>query len=677
MNYIKSLGFGLLAAALFSCGQGPDKEVSKAIDPANMDTTVSPGQDFDQYANGGWKKLNPLPDEKSRYGAFDVLGDESEKQIKELFAGIAAGTFADGTIEKKIADYYAAGMDTASIEAAGLSPLKPFIDQIDALHSKEDMQKLLAEWQSWGLNPLFGIYADADQKNSAMKVAYLYQAGLGMPNRDYYLNDDEHTLEIQQKYRAYIAGLLEQLGQDSVSAKKDAETIYTMENEMAEFSMSMLDQRDPYKVYNKMDLAQLSNLAPQYDWTAYFKTIGANDPGDFIVAQPEFMKNMAAMLTEKPLADWKQYLKYHTISDFAGVLPKTISDMSFEFYGKTLSGTPAQRPRWKRVQGSTNNALGEAVGELYVKEYFPPQAKERMLKLVKNLRKALASRIENLSWMSDTTKEKAVEKLDAITVKIGYPDKWKDYTALEITPDSYFQNVLSSSKFYFEDMISKINKPVDKTEWGMTPQTVNAYYNPSANEIVFPAAILQPPFFFMEADDAVNYGAIGVVIGHEMSHGFDDQGRQYDKVGNLNDWWQADDAERFTVKADLLANEYSQFTVLDTVKADGKLTLGENIADLGGLNISYTALHMALDGKEQAEIDGFTPDQRFFLAYAHLWAQNIRDEEKLRLTKVDVHSLGRYRVLGPLRNMPEFYAAFDVKPGDYMYLPEDERVVIW
>ncbi len=676
MNYFKTLGLSLIAMAAVSCSKGPQKAASKGLAPADMDTTVAAGVDFDEYANGGWKKRNPLPDEKSRYGAFDVLGDESEKQIKELFTGIAEGTFADGTIEKKIADYYASGMDTASIEAAGLSPLQPFIEQIDALQSKEDMQQLLAEWQSWGLNPLFGIYADADQKNSAMKVAYLYQSGLGMPNRDYYLNEDEHTLDIQQKYRLYIAGLLEQLGEDSASATQDAETIYAMEKEMAGFSMSMLDQRDPYKVYNKMDLEQLNKLAPQYKWTAYFKTIGANDPGDFIVAQPEFIKNMAAMLNEKPLADWKQYLKYHTVSDFAGVLPKTVSDMSFEFYGKTLSGTPAQRPRWKRVQGSTNNALGEAVGELYVKEYFPPQAKERMLKLVENLRKALGSRIENLSWMSDTTKEKAIEKLNGITVKIGYPDKWKDYSALEITPDSYFQNVLNSSKFYFEDMIGKINKPVDKAEWGMTPQTVNAYYNPSANEIVFPAAILQPPFFYMDADDAVNYGAIGVVIGHEMSHGFDDQGRQYDKVGNLNDWWQTEDAERFTGKANRLADEYSQFTVLDTVKADGKLTLGENIADLGGLNISYTAMHMALNGNEQ-EIDGFTPNQRFFLSYGHIWAQNIRDEEKLRLTKVDVHSLGRYRVLGPLRNMPEFYSAFNIKEGDYMYLPENERVVIW
>lgn len=676
MNYLKSLAWSMIALAMVSCNQAPNKTTGNGLDVADMDTTVAPGTDFDQYANGGWKLRNPLPDEKSRYGSFDKLADESEKQIKDLFAEISAGTFEQGSIEQKIADFYKSGMDTVAIEAAGLKPIEPLMAQIDALKSEEDMQQLLADWQPKGLNPLFGVYADADQKNSAMKVAYLYQSGLGMPNRDYYLNSDERTLDIQAKYRQFIAGMMMQLGQDSSLAKQQAETIYAMEKEMAEFSMSMLDQRDPYKVYNKMNLEQLAAQAPQYNWAAYFKTVGAENPGDFIVCQPVFFRSMAKMLNEKPLDDWKAYLKYHTISDLAGVLPQSVSDLSFDFYGKTLSGSLAQRPRWKRVQGNVNNALDEAVGELYVHKYFPPEAKERMLKLVENLRKALAVRIQNLSWMGDSTKAKAIDKLDAITVKIGYPDKWKDYSALPISANSYFANSQAAGQFYFEDMIGKINKPVDKTEWLMSPQTVNAYYNPSANEIVFPAAILQPPFFYVDADDAINYGAIGVVIGHEMSHGFDDQGRQYDKIGNLADWWTADDAEKFTAKTELLAHQYDQFTVLDTVKADGHLTLGENIADLGGLNIAYTALHMALTGDEKP-IDSFNPDQRFFLAYAHLWAQNIRDEEKLRLTKIDVHSLGRYRVLGPLRNMPEFHSAFNIKEGEYMYLPENERVVIW
>lgn len=676
MHYLKNFGLALLTLAAVSCNQGAQKEAAKGIDPLDMDTSVSPGVDFDTYANGGWKQRNPLPDEKSRHGSFDKLADESEKQIKELFQQIATSSYEDGTIEKKIADFYASGMDTTQIEAAGLQPIQPFLDEIKALNNKNDFKHLLAEWQGTGLNPLFGIYGDADQKNSVLKVAYLYQGGLGMPNRDYYLNSDERSKEIQDKYRTYIASNLELLGYDVEAAEAAANDIYGIEEKIAEFSMSMLDRRDPYKTYNKMDLDQLQKISPNYDWKAYFSTIGLAKPGDFIVSQPDFFKGLDKLIAKTSLDDWKTYLEYHVISSCSSYLPAEVVDLSFEFYGKTLSGSLVQRPRWKRVQGATNGALSEAVGQLYVKEYFPPEAKERMLKLVENLRKSLAQRIEGLDWMTSTTKEKALAKLDAITVKVGYPDEWKDYSGLTVGTDSYLANSLAANRFEFEEMVSKINKPVDKGEWMMSPQTVNAYYNPTANEIVFPAAILQPPFFYVDADDAINYGAIGVVIGHEMSHGFDDQGRQYDKVGNLNDWWTEEDADAFNAKTAVLVEQFNQFTVLDTVKADGQLTLGENIADLGGLNIAYNALQMELTGNEK-EIDGFTPEQRFFLAYAHLWAQNIRDEEKLRLTKLDVHSLGRYRVLGPLRNMPEFYAAFDVKENEYMYLPENERVVIW
>lgn len=676
MHYLKNFGLALLTLAAVSCNQGAQKEAAKGIDPLDMDTSVSPGVDFDTYANGGWKQRNPLPDEKSRHGSFDKLADESEKQIKELFQQIATSSYEDGTIEKKIADFYASGMDTTQIEAAGLQPIQPFLDEIKALNNKNDFKHLLAEWQGTGLNPLFGIYGDADQKNSVLKVAYLYQGGLGMPNRDYYLNSDERSKEIQDKYRTYIASNLELLGYDVEAAEAAANDIYGIEEKIAEFSMSMLDRRDPYKTYNKMDLDQLQKISPNYDWKAYFSTIGLAKPGDFIVSQPDFFKGLDKLIAKTSLDNWKTYLEYHVISSCSSYLPAEVVDLSFEFYGKTLSGSLVQRPRWKRVQGATNGALSEAVGQLYVKEYFPPEAKERMLKLVENLRKSLAQRIEGLDWMTSTTKEKALAKLDAITVKVGYPDEWKDYSGLTVGTDSYLANSLAANRFEFEEMVSKINKPVDKGEWMMSPQTVNAYYNPTANEIVFPAAILQPPFFYVDADDAINYGAIGVVIGHEMSHGFDDQGRQYDKVGNLNDWWTEEDADAFNAKTAVLVEQFNQFTVLDTVKADGQLTLGENIADLGGLNIAYNALQMELTGNEK-EIDGFTPEQRFFLAYAHLWAQNIRDEEKLRLTKLDVHSLGRYRVLGPLRNMPEFYAAFDVKENEYMYLPENERVVIW
>ncbi len=664
----------ILAAGAMACTQ-TTKE-APAIDPLDMDTSVSPATDFDTYANGGWKKRNSIPDEKSRFGTFDKLADAGEEQVKSLFAEIIKGRYEQGSIEQKIADFYLSGMDTTAIEAAGTTPLQPYWKQVDDITNIAELQQVVIDWHRMEINPLFVIYADADQKNSSMVITYLNQGGLGMPNRDYYLNTDERSLDIQKKYRQFIAKLLVYTGSSSEASVNEAESIYELEKKMAVISMSLLDQRDPYKTYNKMTVAGLSASAPGYDWAGYFRGIGLGDPGELVVAQPEFFAGLGQLVRTEPIDIWKLYLKYQFTNFMADYLIKDIADLNFDFYGKTLSGSQAQRPRWKRSQATTSRVLSEAVGQMYVKKYFPPEAKKRMVALVENLRVSLGERIQNLAWMGDTTKQKAIEKLNAMNVKVGYPDKWRDYSALKVKKDSYMQNVLNSGMFDFQRMIGKINKPVDKREWQMPPQMVNAYYNPNANEIVFPAAILQPPFFYMNADDAVNYGAIGVVIGHEMTHGFDDQGRQYDKDGNLNDWWTARDASRFNARTEVLANQFSQFTVLDTIKANGKLTLGENIADLGGLNIAFQALQHVLKGNEKL-VDGFTPEQRFFLAYAHIWAQNIRDEEKLRRTKVDVHSLGRYRVLGPLRNLPQFYKAFGVKEGDTMYLAENERAVIW
>ena len=677
MQKVNILVFSLMCSAFCSCNQPKTKvDFQDGIDRANMDTTVSPGDDFDTYANGNWKKLNPLPDDKSRYGTFDKLGDEADQQLKDLFQSIAREKFPAGSDEKKIADFYSSGMDTVTIEKQGISSLKPMLAKVDQLKNKKELQQLIARWHSQGIDPLFSLYADADSKNSTMEVAHLQQGGLGLPNRDYYINKDAHSQEIQKKYRAYIAKIFRLIGVNAKQASQDAQIIYHLEDQLAQVSMSMLDERDPYKTYNKMDIKQLTANTSSYNWKAYFKNIGLDNPGEIIVGQPDFFKGMTELMNKQSLLNWKLYMKWNLINNFTGYLPKAYNKASFDFYGKELTGSLAQRPRWKRVQGATQSAMSMAVGKLYVKKYFPPEAKQRMVQLVENLRTSLGQRIQQLTWMSDTTKQKALEKLKAITVKVGYPDKWKNYSALTITPESYLQNALNAGAFNFNYMIQKINKPVDKTEWMMPPQMVNAYYNPSGNEIVFPAAILQPPFFYMHGDDAENYGAIGVVIGHEMSHGFDDEGRQYDKYGNLKDWWTAQDAKRFNAKTKALADEFSQFTVLDSVKANGKLTLGENIADLGGLNIAYHALHMQLKGTEKP-IDGFTPDQRFFLSYAHLWAQNIRDAEKLRLTKVDVHSLGRYRILGPLSNMPEFYKTFGVKKGDKMYREPAGRVTIW
>ncbi len=668
--------FALISLMMGGMACTNTKPQPKALNLADLDTTISPAADFDNYANGGWKKRFPIPEDKSRFGSFDLLADTSEVQVRKLIDGIASAKQEPGSIAAKIADFYNTGMDTAKIESLGLSPVKGIFDEIEGVANKQDLMKVVADLQTKRISPMFSIFSDADQKNSEMVVAYLYQGGLGMPDRDYYMKDDQRSKEIQDAYLVHLQKVFALTGEDESSAKAHADLVYKLEKRLAATSMTRLEQRDPHKTYNKMDVAALQKIASEIDWATHFRNLGLQNPGDFIVGQPAFFTELSKMVKDVSVDDWKVYLKWHTVKSLSFYLPAAFADQSFDFFGKTLSGQIAQRPRWKRVQGATDNALSEAIGQMYVQKYFPAESKQRMLQLVENLRISLGERIKQLPWMSDTTKTKALEKLNAITVKIGYPDKWRDYSALVVGTDSYVSNVLNGRKFDFTFMIGKVNKPVDRTEWQMPPQEVNAYYNPVANEIVFPAAILQPPFFYSDGDDAVNYGAIGVVIGHEMTHGFDDQGRQYDKVGNLSDWWTAEDSKLFNERAKVLVNQFNGFVVLDTIKADGELCLGENIADLGGLNVAYYALHHVLSGNEKP-IDGFTPDQRFFLAYAHLWAQNIRDKEIVRRTKEDVHSLARFRVLGPLRNLPEFYKAFDVKEGDYMYLPEAERAVIW
>ena len=657
-----------------ACKQEAPK--SKAIDLANMDTSISPATDFDNYANGGWKKRFPIPDDKSRFGTFDLLADTGDVQVKTLITEIATKKQEPGTIGQKIADFYNTGMDTAKIEANGLKPVQPFFDQISAIQNKDDVMKVVSDFHSKGISPMFSLFSGADRKNSEMSVAYLYQGGLGMPDRDYYMKEDERSKGIQAAYLVHLQKMFVLTGIDEATAKANALVVYNLEKRLAAASMTKLEMRDPQKTYHKMNLEGLQKISNEINWAAHFQRIGLQNPGDFIVGQPEFVSELSKMLKEVPVEDWKLYLKWEVVNELSPYLSSDFEKQNFDFYGKTLSGQLVQRPRWKRVQGATSNALSEAIGQMYVQKYFPAEAKKRMIELVSNLRVSLGERIKQLAWMSDATKAKAIEKLDAIAVKIGYPDKWRDYSALEVSTDSYVANALRSNNFDFKYMIGKVNKPVDRTEWMMPPQMVNAYYNPTMNEVVFPAAILQPPFFFKDGDDAVNYGAIGVVIGHEMTHGFDDQGRQFDKVGNLTDWWTAEDAKKFGERTKILANQFSNFTVIDSMKANGELSLGENIADLGGLNISYNALKKVLKGDEQP-IDGFTPDQRFFLAYAHVWAQNIRDKEIVRRTKEDVHSLGRFRVIGPLRNLPAFYNAFSVKEGDYMYLKEADCAIIW
>ncbi len=657
-----------------ACKQEVQK--SKAINKADMDVSVNPADDFDNYANGGWKKRFPIPDEKSRFGSFDLLMDTGEIQVKNLISEIATQRHEAGSVAQKIADFYNTGMDTAKIESEGISPIQAIFDQINAIQNKADVMNVLAEPHTLSIFPMFTILSEVDQKNSEMMIAYVMQGGLGMPDRDYYMKDDDRSKEIQAAYLLFLQKMFVLTGTDNAISKSDASIIYNLEKRLAAASMTKLELRDPQNIYHKMNMDGIRKIAPEMDWSAYFQNIGLQNPGDFIVGQPDFMKEIGKMFGEVSVNDWKIYLRWNVMNSTATYLPTAFVDENFEFFGKTLSGQMAQRPRWKSVQEATNNALSEAIGQMYVQKYFPAEAKTRMLDLVGNLRNSLGERIKQLAWMSDVTKAKAIEKLDAITVKIGYPDKWRDYSALQVSTDSYVSNVLQARNFDFKHMMGKVNKTVDRTEWMMPPQKVNAYYEPTRNEIVFPAAILQPPFFYLDADDAVNYGAIGVVIGHEMTHGFDDQGSQYDKVGNLANWWTAEDLSQFKERTKILVDQFNNFTVLDTLKANGELSLGENIADLGGLNVAYYAMKNTSTGKEEP-IDGFTPEKRFFLAYAHLWAQNIRDKEIVRRTKEDVHSLGRLRVIGPLRNLPEFHQAFDVKEGDYMFLNVADRAVIW
>ena len=673
---VLSLGSILVFGVLQSCNEPMQKEM-KPIVMEDMDLTVSPKENFYQYANGGWIKSNPLPSDRSRFGSFDALSDRNEKQIKEIFAELSAQKNEAGSVAQKIGDFYAIGMDSIKLNEDGINPLNPEFKNIEAIASKADLNTYISYLHNTGIGGLFNLFGMADSKNSEQVVSYLWQGGLGMPDRDYYTDDTPRADELRAAYIMHVKNMFMIMNDDEQTAQANAETVMQMETRLAKASMTRLDMRTPSNYYNKTDLKGLEQMASSYDWKMYFDQAGLGDPGIIIVGQPSFYKEMSSMLDEVSINNWKTYFRWHLIHEAAPYLSDNVVNENFDFFGKTLRGTPQLRPRWKRVQGTVDNALSEAIGQIYVQKYFPEASKKRMIDLVENLRFALGQRIDGLTWMSETTKAKAHEKLAAINVKIGYPDKWRDYDDLAIEKDSYVMNVLRSGKFETEYNRNKINKPVDKSEWGMPPQMVNAYYNPSMNEIVFPAGILQPPFFFKDGDDAVNYGAIGVVIGHETTHGFDDKGSLYDKTGNLNNWWTEEDTERFNERTQVLVNQFNSFVVLGDVHANGELSLGENIADLGGLNIAFTAFKKATEGKDLPKIDGFTPEQRFFIAYSHVWAQNVREAEMLRLTKEDVHSLGEFRVNGPLPNIQAFYDAFDVKEGDAMFLPVSDRAIIW
>lgn len=674
--------FPFLAAgivALASCNT-PQKEVVKiaAINPANMDTTVAAGTDFYEYACGGWIKNNPLKPEYARFGTFDQLLENNQEQLRVLIEELSATPHEAGSVAGKIGALYAMGLDSTKLNADGVAPIKEELAAINALATKSDVSKMVATLHKEGMAPFFALFVDADEKNSAMNIVQLYQAGIGMGDRDYYLLEDEGSAKMRDAYRAYINKLFTLAGSSPEQADAAVDAVMKIEKAIADISYGREDLRDSQKNYNKLAYEDFKQIESPLDWDVYFESMGLAGLKELDAKQINFYKDMNKALQNTTVDEQKYYLAFNLLSAAAPYLSDDFVDADFEFYGKVMSGKQEQQPRWKRSLNTVNGALGEAVGEMYVEKYFPASSKEKMLTLVGNLQTALSERINGLEWMSDTTKAKAQEKLAAFTVKIGYPDKWRDYSGLEIKDDSYWANVRRSNIFDMAYQLADVDKPVDKSRWHMNPQTVNAYYNPTTNEICFPAAILQPPFFNPDAYDAVNYGAIGVVIGHEMTHGFDDQGRNYDKDGNLIDWWTAEDAVRFTERADKLVDQYDQIIVIDTLHANGRFTLGENIADHGGLLVAHQAYLNSLKGKETpAPIDGFTNEQRFFLGYATLWGQNIRPEEIRRRTKIDPHSLGKWRVNAALRNIAPFYAAFDIKEGDPMFMAPVDRVVIW
>lgn len=646
-----------------------------AIELSNMDTTVNPADDFFRYTNNNWLKNNPIPEEYSTYGAFTEIDLRNETLIQDIINEVSRDSNAvQGSVAQKIRDFYNAGMDTAAINERGYSELQPYFEMIDSLGDKAGLAALVGKLHSDGIGGFFYAGGSTDPKNAEMVIMHLYQSGLSLTDRDDYLVPESQ--EMRDKYVEHVAKMFRLTGTDSVEAATKANNILALETQLAKNSLSRVERRDPERTYNKRSRAELQKSTPNFSWDNYFSAAGAPVFDTLNVGMPDFIAKLDNIILNTDMTTIKDYLRWKVIHGSASMLSDDLAAEDFNFYGNYLYGMEAQQPRWRRILNATSDCLGEAVGQIYVEKHFPAESKERMLNLVANLRLALGERIKNLDWMSDETKTKALNKLDCFNVKIGYPDKWKDYSEYEVTAESYFQNTHRAIRFENEREMAKIGKPVDKEEWFMTPQTVNAYYSPEMNEIVFPAAILQPPFFNMDADDAVNYGGIGVVIGHEMTHGFDDQGRKYDEKGNLNNWWTEDDATRFSERTAQLVKLFDKFQVRG-YQINGELTLGENIADLGGLNIAWDAYQMTEEAKANQSIDGFTPAQRFFVSYGTIWRNNSRDKYIERQVKTDVHSPAEARVNRALGSMPHFYEAFDIQPENGMYIAPEERASIW
>ena len=648
------------------------------FDLADLDTTCKPCEDFFNYATGGWIKHNPIQPEYASWGRFNALQNHNQEVLRQVLEAAALDKKAAGSIEQKIGDFYSACMNTEAIEASGIKPIEPEFERIAAIGNLAELQDEVAHLQSQGTRVLFGFGSEQDDKNSQQVIGAASQGGLGLPDRDYYTKEDDKSKQLRDQYVQHIAKMMELAGDSADKASAEARTVLTIETQLAQNSKTRVERRDPESNYHKMDPGGLRALTPDFSWDTYFRNVGFANIHEVNVGQPEFFKALDKELKSVPISDWRIYLRWHLIRASAPALSGKFVDENFNFYGRTLTGAKEIQPRWKRCVNATDRALGEALGQKYVEKVFPPQAKQRAHEMVQNLVAALHSDIETLPWMSDPTRKQALAKLAAMNLKIGYPDKWRDYSSYQVARDSYVENLQRGSAFEFHRELAKIDKPVDRNEWDMSPPTVNAYYDPNMNEIVFPAGILQPPFFDAKADDALNYGGIGAVIGHEMTHGFDDQGAQYDAQGNLHNWWTPEDLKNFKERTACVEKQFDSFVVVDDLHENGKLVLGESIADLGGLTLAHMAFDRTLTGKpEPPKADGFTPEQRFFLSFARIWGTIARPEYERMMTTVDPHPLPRFRAAGALMNMPAFAKAFDCQAGDKLVKPADQVCKIW
>lgn len=653
----------------------------KIINPENFDLSVNPNVDFYEYSNGGWFKRNEIPPDYSRWSSWTEIGVRNEKVLKKILEDASTGNNPKGSNLQKLGDLYYMSMDTATIEKQGINPLNEFLTMIDEIQSKDDFLKVFSALKSYRGGGLFSVWAGQDDKNSENVILQFFQSGLGMPDRDYYLKDDEKSGNIKAKYHDFMKRMFELAGTETSEAGKIADNLLDFETRLAKASMGRTEMREAEATYHLMSLNDVKSLMPAFNFDVFFKEIGLDVNKSFDkginIGQPEFFKEVNRMLVDTDIEQLKNYLKWNLLRNASNYLSSGFSNESFNFYSKTLRGTEQKQPRWKESIGFVEQAMGEPLGQEFVKIKFKPEAKTRALEMVSNIKAAFGERLKNNEWMSEATKKEALKKLGTFNVKIGYTDKWKDYSGLDIDRSSFFENMLKAAKYNMKMNLDKIGKPVDYTEWGMNPQTINAYYSASKNEIVFPAGIMQSPFFDPDADDAVNYGAIGAVIGHEITHGFDDQGRKYDADGNLKDWWTSEDAAKFKERTDKLVKQYDEYVAIDDLHINGQLTLGENIADLGGIIIAYYGLQKTFEGKEKQLIDGFTPEQRFFLSYSQLWKVKSRPEILRLQVNTDPHSPGKFRVIGPISNMIEFMKAYDGKTGDPMVKDESQRIVIW